>query len=60
MDIEARRRGRKHTDTELGPSREGANFLGPEGFNGTESRTEISQRGSQETAKRIEMTGIRW
>jgi hypothetical protein len=29
-------------------------------FSGTESGTEISQRGSRETAKPIEMTGIKW
>jgi hypothetical protein len=41
-----------------------ADFRNPdqqiESFNGTESGTEISQRGSQKTAKPFEMTGIRW
>lgn len=54
-DIEARRRGRKHNDTELGSSREGGNFLGPETFSGTENGTEFSQGGPQKTAKPIEM-----
>ena len=31
-----------------------------ERFNGTESGTEFSPRGSQKTAKPIEMTGIKW